>query len=35
MTERVSVDKVANAGIKYEEVIIGILFSGSVGTGRT
>lgn len=35
MTERVSVDKLANVGIKYDEVTIGILFSGSVGIGRT
>ena len=35
MTDKVSADNVATAGIEDGEITIGILFSGSVGIGRT
>ena len=35
MTDKVSVDNVAIAGIVYVEITMGVLFSGSVGIGRT
>lgn len=35
MTDKVSADNVAIAGIVYAEITMGILFSGSVGIGRT
>lgn len=35
MTDKVSADNYAKAGIEYDEITIGVLFSGSVGIGRT